>query len=305
MHTKDLDNTCKRYLIIGGNGFIGGHLCDVLEENKEDYYILSQTIKKKGDNTFYFKYEKKNFISFFNNNQFQYIYYLSGVPYPPISNESFDIEQKLTIQPLLNCLESLVETNFKGKFFYGSSVAVYGNTFGNNLSETSLTLPISNYGLGKLICENLVSYFTLKYKLRSNILRIFSTYGPSLERQVVYDIIIKMLQHDFIRLNGNNSSRDLIFVKDLSSMMYLLSKKDTNEGEISNLGSGNCYSVKEIIEIIKQELDWKGIIEFSNKRNFDGDIWGADISKINQYFKIHQKSIAEGIKETIKYIKEK
>ena len=182
----------KKILVIGGYGFIGSHLSSSYEEDGNEVYRTSRFYDIDEDSKSYQSdYSKPSFVEILSKDRFDLIFYLSGNPYPEFSENGaiYDVEQ--TIKPLVSLLDALVETRFKGSLWFASSVAVYGKTEKEFQSESDICQPLSSYALAKITGEEYLKLFASKHDLSCGSLRIFSTFGEGLKRQIVYDLYKK------------------------------------------------------------------------------------------------------------------
>ena len=116
-------------------------------------------------------------------------------------------------------------------------------------------------------------------------MRIFSTFGPGLKRQVIFDTIKKIkTKNNFIMHGSGEEKRDFGYVEDQIKSIILLSKKIKKpRGEIYNIASGKAYSIKDIVNKLVKISKKKVIYSFNQKRRaFDNKYYIADKSKLNK-----------------------
>lgn len=294
-------------LVLGGTGFIGSELVKQLAEcnQGEEIIILTQNRNPDttlGDRIIEMPYNFENINKIISAYRFDSIFLFNGNPHPSFSINQPWIDSTLTLIPLQSILESLKRNKFKGKVWYMSSVAVYGNSPTEILSESQLLNPISPYGLAKQSAELYCKFYANQYNLKIGILRLFSTYGPGLKRQVIFDIYKKLKANPpyLELLSRNGDARDMSFVEDMAQSILKLNSFVVPDGDIINIGSGYSTEIFKIAELIGQQLNYKGQILFSEKRQiYDGKNWIADITKIKKLNIKHKTRIEEGIKKTI------
>lgn len=217
-----------------------------------------------------------------NNNDFDLVFYLSGNPYPGISenNAIYDVQQ--TIIPLVNLLAASVRAKFKGTLWFASSVAVYGKTLNDFQSETDTCYPLSSYALAKITGEEYLKLFANNHGLSCGSLRIFSTFGEGLKRQIVYDLYQKLVSDsvDVKLLGTGREERDLCYVGDQVDRIKTLAEHLSPSGDIYNIGNGESvntlYIAKAILAITGIS---KPIIVSDMARGFDGYQWRACTQK--------------------------
>lgn len=170
----------------------------------------------------------------------------------------------------LNLLEACQAFQVK-KFIFSSTAAVYGQPEVNPVTELSLTQPINPYGNSKLMSERMLQDFAQASGCRYVILRYFNVagaeptgkLGQSAKKaehliKVVCDAAlgrspsVKIFGTDFATPDGTGI-RDYIHVEDLASahveaLRYL---EAGNESQIFNCGYGQGYSVRQVIETVK------------------------------------------------------
>ena len=236
--------------IFGGNGFIGSNLANEYVKTNNNVYIYSQTKIKKSikiKNNFKIKYNEKNFSKILSK-RFDLIYFFSGNSNQESSKEDIYYDLDTTFNKYVKLLEAARKSKFNPTIWFASSVVVYGAN-NNPLKENFDRKPISYYAITKYLCENISNFYSNNFKVNIGILRIFSTFGPGLKRQVIFDTIKKIkTKNNFIMLGSGQEKRDFGYVEDQIRSIILLSKKIKRpRGDIYNIASGKAYSVKDIV----------------------------------------------------------
>ena len=296
-----------KVLILGGSGFIGSYLAQSLSKTNHVTILSQSKIKHKELNCEYnsFIYSEKNLIEYFRGNSFDVIHFLSGNPHPSYSEEDSLVDVDLTIKPVLSILMALRKISYKGIIWFSSSVAVYGKCKDDYLSESSECLPLSNYAVAKITVENYARHYSQNYGLKIGVYRIFSTYGPGLYRQVIYDNIVKMhnSELDIMLISSKDSARDFSFVKDQALAIKFLNDNVVPKGDIFNIGSGKAIKIIDIVRTIADLIGFKGNIACQKNSKMAHDIsWTADISKISSLGYKQEYTLRLGLEETIRYI---
>lgn len=247
-------------------------------------------------------YTEFNFTNLLNEFRFDSVVFLSGNSYPAVTQENPKLEIELSTLPLLGLLESIRKTCPEVPVWFASSVAVFGANCSNPLSEESDCLPLSFYGATKFANEEFLKVYARAFGMRTGILRIFSTYGPGLRRQLVYDLISKIRRNPTeITIFGDGSeSRDLSFVSDQARAIAMLATSVIPNGDIFNIGSGQLYSVKEVLERLSELCGANPKVHFQPRRGFDGSSWCADIKKIKSLGFSPEFSLTQGLAITLK-----
>ena len=170
----------------------------------------------------------------------------------------------------LQLIEILNEVNVK-MIVFSSLAAVYGEPGKIPIPEEHPCLPTNPYGETKWILEKVLNYFYESGKLNYVSLRYFNAAGADPEGELGEDhfpethlipLALKAaLKGNSIPIYGTDYDtpdgtciRDYIHVTDLAHA-HILALQRLEEGQksgIYNLGNGNGYSVKEVIEAARR-----------------------------------------------------
>jgi len=158
------------------------------------------------------------------------------------------------------------------KIVFSSTAAVYGEPEKQPIEETDRTEPTNPYGETKLAIEKMLKWSDNAYGIRYVALRYFNAAGSNTEVGIGEDhspeshlipLVLKTAlgQRSHIGIFGDDYPtpdgtcvRDYIHVRDLAEA-HLLALQYLDKGGKSdafNLGSGDGYSVKEIIETARE-----------------------------------------------------
>jgi UDP-arabinose 4-epimerase len=204
------------------------------------------------------------------------------------------------------CLLDVMNTHSAKAIVFSSTAAVYGYPQTNPIDESHPLVPINPYGETKLRCEELLEDFRKKHNINYIALRYFNAAGADPDGEIgeehepethLIPLILKAAKEGkSISIYGDDYDtpdgtciRDYIHVTDLASahikaLEYLMNNK---KSEILNLGTGEGYSVREILSTAK-EITSKEINEVvSCKREGDPDTLIAKVDtakkKLNWY----------------------
>jgi len=155
------------------------------------------------------------------------------------------------------------------RFVLSSTAAVYGEPRRSPITEDDPLEPTNAYGESKLIVERMLAWFHGVHGLRYASLRYFNAAGATAERGEAHNpethLIPLVLQvplgkRPAISIFGTDYPtkdgtciRDYIHVDDLATAHLLaLDALEEHSKLICNLGSGNGFSVREVIEIARK-----------------------------------------------------
>lgn len=185
-------------------------------------------------------------------------------------------------------LDAMMEAGCK-KIIFSSTCATYGNPQYIPIDEKHPQAPINPYGASKWMLERVIKDYAIAYGLEYVFLRYFNAAGCSLDGKIGEDhnpethlipLILKAIkgERDKITVFGTDYEthdgtcvRDYIHVNDLAdahikAMNRLLRGKGSL---ICNLGTGNGYSVKEMIEAAERVTGKIVPLEYGERREGD------------------------------------
>jgi UDP-glucose 4-epimerase len=190
------------------------------------------------------------------------------------------------------------------KLVFSSTAGVYGNPVNIPIKEDDPKNPLNPYGESKLMVETMLKYFDQIHSLRSISLRYFNAAGAlpggklgechKPESHLIPNIIKAVLNDEEFHLFGDDYKtkdgtcvRDYIHILDLASA-HILSLDALGKGhktDIYNVGTGNGYSNKEVLDTIEKISGKKVKLAIDPRRPGDADTLVADNSKIRNELK--------------------
>ena len=222
-------------------------------------------------------------------------------------NPRVDLEQN-TITTW-NALEAAQVNGVKG-FAFASSSAVYGEPEIFPTPENYAPQQTSLYGASKLAGEAMIQAYSEYYDLRSFCYRFVSWIGERYTHGIVFDIL-KKLQRDPHRLplfGDGTQKKSYLYVKDGVSGVMLGSKRRRRGKMSSILATITSSPSLKSSELFLDELGSRGVkLEFAGgKRGWPGDspLVHLDTAKIKKLGWKPETSIEEGIRRTVRYLKQ-
>jgi nucleoside-diphosphate-sugar epimerase len=229
--------TEKIISVTGSTGFIGSHLVKTLKKN--NHIVKEVSISTGIDLSQKDSIEKMGY--------FDVIVHLAAKSFVPYSFENpLDFYQNNIISTL-NVLEAARLNNAKVVFI---SSYLYGPPKENPINESHALNPHNPYAQSKLICESLCEGYYRDFNLPVIILRPFNIYGPGQKEPFLIPSIISQARQGKIVLNDERPKRDYIHVYDIVSAIVKSIEKDGSELLKINLGTGESYSVEEVVNIV-------------------------------------------------------
>lgn len=216
-----------------------------------------------------------------------FILHLAGQSSGEISFDDPVLDLEKNTVSTLNLIKYGIENKTK-KFFYASSMSVYGNVADKQpVTEDSLCAPLSCYGVGKLAAENYLKVY--QNQLPYVNFRMFNVYGPGQDMQNLRQGMVSIylsyaLNNQCIPVKGNlQRFRDFIYIDDVVNIWLQAIENPNIKNQCFNLGTGKKTSVLELLNIIKNYIphcSWEELDQTP------GDQFGvyADISLLEKTF---------------------
>lgn len=303
----------KRVLVTGGAGFIGSHLVEQLASSGSAVTVVDNLSTGHLDNLMDVD-SKVNLLELdichiawgeLLAERYDVIFHLAGNAYVPPSVESPAWDYQTNLDATFRLLEALRQVQWPGKLIYASSAAVYGNPGRLPICEDDPTVPISPYGVAKLAAERYVGVYGQLYGLRTTSLRFFSVYGPRQRKQVVYDLIQKIMRNPselFIYGDGTQT-RDFNYVEDTAQAATIVAERGALRGDVYNVASGRECSIRDLVEMLCRILDKSPRLVYGGDvRPGDPERWSVNTSRVATLGYRPQVSLEEGLVRTVEWI---
>jgi UDP-glucuronate 4-epimerase len=317
----------QTYLVTGGAGFIGSHLCNSLIAQKHrvinidnfssfyDPQIKRNNIKSLINHKEYKLYyldirDKSGLKKVFEQNSINAVIHLAAMAGVRPSIQNPVLYEEVNVQGTINILECIKDYGVSN-LVYGSSSSVYGNCdFRYQFKEDQALGPlISPYAITKKSAEDYCNLYHHLYHINTIALRFFTVYGPGQRPDLAIHKFTKMISDDQpIPFYGDGTSiRNYSYVGDIVnginlSIQYLNTSKDIFE--VINLSGDRSVTLKEVLNYIEEGLGKKAFVEQLPMQPGDVSGTNADLSKARKLLGYFPKtSFEEGIKNFIQWFK--
>ena len=307
----------KQILLLGGFGFLGTNVLKYIDAHFVGEYdcivfdkfdVHPHKVQFKCLKTTYagdFS-DSKLIDRIFQENSIDIVLHVLSTTVPINSiNAQYDVQSNLL--PTLHILECMVKHNVSTIVYLSSGGAVYGSLSDKKHKESDDVFPISSYGVIKLAIEKYIMQYAQLYGMYPLILRLSNPYGPyhySMKQGVVNVAIHKAIHNEILNVWGDGcGKKDYIYVEDFCEILFLLLQKYHFKG-IINVGSGDCFSVNEIIEEIKLIIS-SLYVEYTMAQQFDVSHFELDITQLKEIVGDYVfTSMKDGIRKTIEWSKD-
>jgi dTDP-glucose 4,6-dehydratase len=307
-----------RYVISGAAGFIGSHLCDRLIGQGHQVVGVDNFITGHHENIEHlsanpaFEFVQHDVCTPFTvDGKVDRVFHLASLA-SPVDYLNHPIE---TLESGSTGTRNMLELarQHEARFLLTSTSECYGDPLEHPQSETywGNVNPVglrSCYDESKRYAEALTMAYHRTYGVRSNIARIFNTYGPRMalnDGRVVPAFIDQALRGAPLTVFGNGSqTRSFCYVSDLVSGLLLLSESD--EAYPVNLGNPTEMSILEFAQEIQARFGGSIGIEHKPLPADDPKIRKPDITKAKRVLGWEpQVTLDEGLTVTIEFFKQK
>ena len=274
-----------RVLVTGGAGFIGSHLIDALLEEGFDVICLDNFSSGRKE-LIEHNLDKIELIEgdLLNREDIkkalkgcEIVFHLAANPDVRVGAINTKIHFDNNIVATYNLLEEMKDAGVK-EIVFTSSSTVYGDAEKIPTPENyGPLIPISLYGASKLAAEALICSYCHTFDMEATIYRFANVVGPRSTHGVIYDFIKKLRKNpDELEILGDGKQRkSYLYIDDcIDAMLFGMQKKE-KQVEIFNIGSEDWIEVKEIADIISQEMSLNPKYKFTG--GIDGRGWKGDV----------------------------
>ena len=312
------------FLVTGGVGFIGSHVCERLLEaghavcaldDLNDFYdpaIKQSTLRELQSRAQSFSFVHADITNrgevdeIFRSMAFDQIIHLAARAGVRPSLENPALYQRVNVEGTVNVLEAARERGVK-KITIASSSSVYGVNSKVPFSETDpIFNAISPYAASKLGCEALGHVYSHVYGMDVCMLRFFTVYGPRQRPDLAIHKFARLMQsgQPIPVFGDGNTSRDYTYVDDTVDGVIAATEKEFGY-EIINLGESQTVELDRLIELIEQAMGEKAEINRQPAQPGDVPITFANIEKAQRLLGYNpQVKIEGGIPRFIEWFRQ-
>lgn len=294
----------KNILVIGGAGYIGSHMVRMLAKQGYNPVVFDNLSKGHREAVANYPFElgdlgdKARLTEVFKKYGIEAVMHFAAFAEVGESVKEPSKYYHNNVAKVLDLLDALVENDIK-YFVFSSTAATFGEPVRPKIDESHPQNPINPYGNTKLMVEKILADFDTAYGLKATALRYFNASGAddsgeigeshNPETHLIPIVLqaaagkrasIKMFGTDYPTPDGT-CVRDYVHVNDLARAHILALEKmfKDNVSERFNLGSGNGFSVAEIVKEAKRITGIDFTVEKAPRRDGDPAVLVADSAK--------------------------
>lgn len=286
----------KTILVTGSRGFIGSHLCHVLDQLG---YDVLEVDKKNGPDL------TKGCKNFPDVDIVVHLAAFNGTKY--FYQQPYDVirDNVMSTQYLLDRYAGKVE-----RFIFSGSCESYASTVDkfNWTVPTDETVPLSvsdvenprwSYGGSKIVNELQVQAAHHQFGQDYTTIRYHNIYGPGQTDHFIQEFYQRAKQGD-LTLNGWQNTRSFMFITDAIHATVGIIQNDICNNQIINVGVNDERTIKDVAELILKQANISGDLILQDAPEGSVNRRQADISKLQRLINFKPKvSLEQGIKVTL------
>jgi UDP-glucose 4-epimerase len=310
-----MDISTKTILFLGGNGFLGRNVLDYYTSSVNCYttkfivvsrnpLLASFEDKHKLIEVVNIDYSNREHLEFlFKKYNIIEVFHFISSSVPATSNNDIGLDIKVNLLGTIALLELMVKYKVQKLTYISSGGAIYGDSKVGGSQENDFNNPNNSYGIVKLTIEKYIALFNKLHNIQYLILRLSNPFGyfhKSQNNGLVNIAIRKAIKGEPIIVWGDGSiTKDYIYAKDFARIFWLLYEKQVRN-QILNIGSGNTYSILEILESIKKIIPNTKWV-FEGAKSFDTQKVKFSLESLRKMILIENTPLLDAIQEVYEW----
>ena len=310
----------KSILVTGGGGYIGSHACKKLASLGYSPIVFDNFERGNKDSVIWGDHfvgdlqDENSLNALFEKYSIDAVMHFAAFAYVGESTDNPHMYIKNNVLGTSNLLDAMNKHGVR-KMIFSSTCAVYGSPKVIPVSEQSQTKPDSIYGLTKKISEELIFSYMQLGVIDPIVFRYFNVIGsdPNLEIGECHDPETHLIplaieaahkQTPFNVFGNDYETKDGTCIRDYVHVNDIVDahiRALTYEGKdiIFNIGTGQPYSVLEVLRIVEDVVGQKIDIRFSKRREGDAEALFANSTLLQKKLNWSPKYI--DIREAIEH----
>jgi UDP-glucose 4-epimerase len=263
------------FLVTGGAGFIGSHVCDrLLAEGHRVIAVddlttgrIANLVEARGygkEFTFFnMDVRAEGLLPLFERHRPEVVMHLAAQAGVRPSLEDPIHDASVNIMGLLNVIECCVKTGVRKVVYAASGGTIYGEPKKTPVKESAAgqARPQSPYGISKKVGVDYLAFYERYRGLDYTAVALANVYGPRQdptgEAGVVAIFAAKMLTGEQPTIFGDgNQTRDYVFVDDVVHAFALAAQRGS--GRLVNIGTGIETSVNALFKMMAEITGFSG-----------------------------------------------
>ena len=256
-----------KILVVGGNGFIGSKIVEILSNTKHDVRVMDNSetygVITKEDLKKLYEYRQRNWkkVHMFRgdisnrddvlkafHSRPDIVIHLASYPRAKIVNANPMLGVRNIVEGTVNLLWHCDKLKVK-KFVFVSSSMIYGH-YADGTKEDEDSKPNNLYGESKLVAERYTKHYHTHYGVEYNIVRPSGVYGPGdMDDRVLSKFFTQAMANKTIEVHDGSNKVDFTYVDDTANGIVKCALGIENNKSF-NITAGNAISLREAAERI-------------------------------------------------------
>ncbi len=278
-----------RYLITGGAGFIGSHLCDLLLQLGAEIIVLDNFSTGKMENL---DARIEVVVGDCANmeivaplvEQVDGVFHLAAIASVAMSLNHWQQTTNSNLLATVTVLDAITKLARKVPFVCASSAAIYGDCQELPITEAVLPNPKTAYGVDKYASELHAKVGSELHDIPTSCMRFFNVYGERQDPNSPYSGVVSIFINNFLQNNpvtifgDGEQTRDFIYVGDVVKFLNAAMQNHHRTGHHDNkevehlrfnVCTGKQTSLNQLADTIKQVTNSLSIVHYTDAKNGD------------------------------------
>ena len=256
-----------KILVVGGNGFIGSKIVEMLSNEKHDVRVMDNSetygVIAKPDLQKLYSYRKRNWkkvhtfdgdvtnrndvLKAFHSTT-DIVIHLASYPRAKIVNANPMLGVRNIVEGTVNLLWHCDKFKTK-KFVFVSSSMIYGH-FSDGTKEDADSKPNNLYGESKLVAERYTKHYHTHYGVQYNIVRPSGVYGPGdMDDRVLSKFFTLAMANKKIEVHDGSNKVDFTYIDDTAKGIIKVALGIENNMSF-NITAGHAITLRDAAERI-------------------------------------------------------
>ncbi len=306
-----------QYLVTGGAGFIGSHLCRRLLASGCAVRVLDDLSSGRRENLAALDGEVDLVEGDLRDEALvsaalagvDYVLHHAAVASVQTSIERPRFEQEVNAVGTLQLFEAARRAGVR-RVVFAASAASYGNDPTAPKREEMLPAPESPYAISKITGEYYARVYSSLYGLEVVCLRYFNVFGPRQDPSSPYSGVISIFAERMLAgaaptvFGDGGQSRDFVYVDNVVEANMRACTTPGIAGRVYNIGCGRSASLLELVAALNRVLGTAIEPEFAPARPGDVRISLADITRAQRELGYEPVvHFEEGLEQTLAWMR--
>jgi nucleoside-diphosphate-sugar epimerase len=306
-----------QYLVTGGAGFIGSHLCRRLLADGHAVRVIDDLSSGQRDNLADIIDEVELVVGDLRDEALldkvlrgvDYALHHAAVASVQTSVERPLFEQEVNAVGTLRFFEAARRAGV-GRVVFAASAAAYGNNPTVPKREQMIPEPESPYAISKVMGEYYARIYSQLYGLQVVCLRYFNVFGPRQDPSSPYSGVISIFAERMLKgeapviFGDGGQSRDFVYVDNIVEANMRACTAPEAAGRVYNIGCERSVSILELVTALNEILGTALDPVFNPARQGDVRVSLADIAQARTQLGYEPiVHFAEGLQQTVAWMK--